>query len=288
MKRTFLKTIIFTLIALMVFNTVPPVQANQVEDGFSMKMKNLDKKEQQVILKHLASMKEKNKGSIEALSQGNKKAAKESLGNLEDNLVYADINEGVKSIILGTNDAEVFIAITDDIVEVVEKVGEHEFLINDELHWIEVTVTDVVDLNESSYSSTSELKDINLDDVSIQSTAWILRGSSWVNVNAQRNLDTYSASALGSVVASVLGTIGGVAFWGVTLASLGVGMAYNFVASAAYPTNVGRAHVYRYYRGTSPLTDYRTKSYDYAVYKGNNVYLGISERIKKSCVGCGV
>lgn len=288
MNKNFFKTIILGLVALLIFNIAPPVHADQTEIGISVKMKNLDKKEQQSIVKHLKSLKTETARNSMELSKENKKIARESLKNIESNLVYADINEGEKNIILGTADAKTFVAVTNEIIEVVEQVGEYEFLINGESHRFEVTVTDAVDLSEPSYSLTSEFEDINSGEISIQSTGWTYRGSSWVNINAQRDFHTYTVSALGSVIAAVLGAVAGVGFWGVTLAGLGVGMAYNFVASSQYPTNVGKAHVYRYDRGISPLRDYKTRSYDYAVYQGRNVFLGISERIKKSCVGCGV
>lgn len=278
MNKNFLKTIILGLVALLIFNIASPVHAFQTEN--SVKMKNLDKKEQQIIVKHLKSLKPETAKNSKELSKENQKIASESLENIESNLVYADINEGEKNIILGTADAKTFVAVTNEIIEVVEQVGEYEFLINGESHRFEVTVTDAVDL--------SKFEDVNSGEISTQSKAWIFIGSTWVNVNAQRNFHTYTVSALGTVIASLIGKIAGASFWGVTLASLGVGMAYNYAASSEYPTNVGRSHVYRYYRGISPLRDYMTRSFDYAVYQGRDVYLGISERIKKSCVGCGV
>ncbi len=287
MKRLFSKTIIWGLMVLLIFNIASPVNANEIEKGPSLNMEHLDKKEQQSIKKHLKSLKADKAKNSKKLSKENKKIANESLENAESELVYADIAEGEKNIILGTDNPKTFVAVTDENIEVIEQVGDTEFLMNGELHQFEVTI--INEPNGTLPALTNEFEGENSGGISTEaSSAWTFIGSTWVNVNSQRNFNTYSASALGTVIAGILATVGGVGFWGVTLASLGVGMAYNYVASSEYPTNVGRSHVFRYKRGVSPLRDYRTKSYDYAVYYGKTIYLGISERIRKSCVGCGV
>lgn len=287
MKRIFSKTIILGLMVLLIFNIASPVHANQIEKGSSPNMEHLDKNEQKIIKKHLKSLKAENAKNSKKLSKENKKIANESLDNSESNLVYADIAEGEKNIILNTDDPKTFVAVTDENIEVVEQVGDSEFLMNGELHQFEVTI--INDVSEPLTSLASGFEGENSGEISTQATtAWTFIGSTWINVNAARDFHTYSASGLGSVLAGIIATVGGVGFWGVTVASLGVGMAYNYIASSEYPTNTGRSHVYRYKRGVSPLTDYRTKSYDYAVYYGKSIYLGVSERIRKSCVGCGV
>lgn len=287
MNKNFFKTIILGLVALLIFNITPSVHAVQLENDFSGKMSNLDKKEEQIILKHLKSLKAEEAKNNKKLSKENKKIANDSLKNIEDNFLYAEIHDGVKSIILGTGDAKTFVAVTDDNIEVVQQLSEQEFLINGESHQFEITITES-DIQPTDIS-LSELEVMNSDEVSIQnSRTWTFVGASWINVNAQRAFHTYTASSLGTVITSVLLTFAGVVFWKVTVASLGVGIAYNYVASSEYPTNVGKSHIYRYSRGISPLRDYKTHSQDYAVYQGRNVFLGTSYTYKNSCVGCGV
>ncbi|MBO1001628.1 hypothetical protein [Pseudogracilibacillus auburnensis] len=220
----------------------------------------------------------------EELSKENKQIAKKSLESFEKNLIYAGINNGEKNIILGTDNEDTFVAITDEIIEVVERIGEYDFLINGEEHHIEVTISDSSDDSETALTFNNET--IESGEVGIMSS-WKLQSTKWVNVNAQRNFHTYTASALGGIIGTILGGVIGGAF-GSMVGSLAVGMAYNYAASSQYPTNVGRSHLYMYTRGKSPLVDRKTVSYDYAVYNGKNVYLGKAERIKRGCVGCGV
>ena len=85
-----------------------------------------------------------------------------------------------------------------------------------------------------------------------------------------------------------MGAALGYGFVGGIIASAAVAMAYYFVAASEYPTNVGKSHLYIYNRGKAPLTEQKIRSYDYAIYYGKDVFLGTSETIKKSCVGCGV
>lgn len=62
---------------------------------------------------------------------------------MEKNLVYADVKNGEKNIILNTDNKNTFVAITDKTIEVVEQVGEYDFLINGELNHFDVTISDV-------------------------------------------------------------------------------------------------------------------------------------------------
>ncbi|WP_337020131.1 hypothetical protein [Oceanobacillus massiliensis] len=274
MKKSFL---IFLGSILLVFNITPvSAFAKQPELKLSKTMSNLSETEQQDITNHLETFELKTAKNNNELSKENKQIAKKTLENFKDNLNYADINNGEKNIILDTDNEDIFVAITDGTIEVVERVGEFDFLINGEKNHFEVTITDGPD--DSALTVNGEVGTM---------ATWKYESSKWVNVNAQRNFSTYTASALGGILGTIFGGIMG-GYWGSMAAGLAVGAAYNYASSSQYPTNVGRSHIFMYTKGTLPLVDRKTVSYDYAVYRGENVYLGRAEKIKRSCVGCGV
>ncbi|MEN2465306.1 hypothetical protein [Ornithinibacillus sp. JPR2-1] len=189
-------------------------------------------------------------------------------------------------MILSSDNKDTFVAITDEIVEVVKQVGENEFLINGEKHHFELTISD----GPSSPISTS----ITFNDRIIQPTevgtmsTWEYYDTKYVNVNAKRNFDTYTYSALGGILGTLMAAALGMTIIGGIVASLGAGMAYNYAASEKYPTNVGYSEVWIYTKGIHPLWTKKAVSLDHAVYKGKNVYLGQTVRTEYSCTGCGV
>src|SRR5699024_3082383 len=236
MKKSFL---IFLGLILLVFNITPvSAFAEQTEHKLSKTMSNLSKTEQQDITNHLETFELKTANNSKELSKENKQIAKKTLENFKDNLNYADINNGEKNIILDTDNEDIFVAITDGTIEVVERVGESDFLINGEKNHFEVTITDGPD--DSALTVNGE--------VGTMST-WKFQSSKWVNVNAQRNFDTYTASALGGILGTIFGGILGGGYWGSMAAGLAVGAAYNYIASSSYPTNVGKSHIYMYTKG---------------------------------------
>lgn len=259
---------------MLIFNISPSFAfASQTDSKSSEAMSNLSKAEQQDITNHLETLKSESADNSNELSKENKQIVAKTLEDFEGNLNYADINDGQKVAILDTDKKDTLVAVTDGIVEVVEKVsendGEYDFLINGEKHHFEFTISDSPEDGQTSMKN------------------WDFQSSKWVNINAERNFSTYTAGALGSILGTFLGGVlsGG---WSVLISGLAVGAAYNYVASSAYPTNVGNSHVYLYTSGPEPLVDRRAVSNDYAVYQGQNVFLGTAEEIKLGCVGCGV
>lgn len=277
---------------MLIFNITSPALANHAENGLSVTMNNLSKTEKQIITNHLVAFEVETAESSGELSEENKQIASKSLENYEENLIYADIKDGEKNIILGTDNENTFVAITDGTIDVVERISETDFLINGERHHFEITISDGPDDNQKTFGIESNDRTIQLSGTSITGTStlnstWTLSHTKSVNVNAQRNFHTYTVSALGGIIGSIVGGVFGGTL-GSIVAGAGVGMAYNYIASSEYPTNVGRSNLYVYTQGRSPLTDYKTVSYDYAVYYGKNIFLGTSTTIKRSCVGCGV
>lgn len=257
------------------FNIPAPAFADQTKNGSQATMDNLSKAEEKIITNHLVAFELETADNNRELSEENKQIAEKSMENIDESLIYADIKDGEKNIILGTDSENTFVAITDDIIDVVEQIGPYDFLINGERHHFEVVISDGTDSNQGI-------------PVSLASDNWTLISDRWVNVNAQRNFDTYTASTLGGILGAIIGSVFGLGFAGGIAMSAGVSIAYNYAASSKYPTNVGKSRLRTYKKGRSPLTTYKMVSQDYAVYKGKNVYLGTSTTIKRSCVGCGV
>lgn len=276
--KSLLKSFILGLIVMLVFNITSPAFANQAVYLPPKPLDDLSNVEKQTITTHLEEFKldtAKNNGD---LSQANKQIAMKSLKNIDKNLIYAGITDGEKNIILGTDNKDIFVAITDEIIDVVEQVGEFEFLINGELNRFEVTISD---------DSVNKQK-LSDNEYNVMADTWIYKSSKTINVNAQRNFSTYAASTLGGILGTIMGTALGFGAGGVIGASIGLAAAYNYVASSDYPTNVGKSTVYTYRNGNYPTSRYKFVSYDYAIYKGTEKYLGVSTSYHNPCIGCGV
>lgn len=289
LKINLFKIIVVGLIAILIFNTASPAFAdnqNRKEGAFPRVLDNLSKTDKHVIEKHLKTFNVKTAVNYEELSKENEQIAREALGNIEKNLIHAGIKNGEKSIILRSDNKDTFVAITDKIVEVVKQVDEYDFLINGEKHHFEVTISDVPVNSPISPSITFNDRNIQSSEVSLMS--WNYHSFKSVNVNAQRNFHTYTASALGGILGTIMALALGWTIVGGIVASLAVGMAYNYAASSQYPTNVGKSNIYIYTKGKQPLWSKKVVSYDYAIYYGSPRYLGTTTRYEYSCVGCGV
>lgn len=284
--KNLLKPIILGLIVMLLFSITTPAFAQESEDVLTGKMNNLSTTEKRSITDHIEKFEVKTAENNKELSKENKQIASKSMKNIEKNLVFAEVKDGEKNIILSTDNKKTFVAITDKTIDVVEQVGEYDFLINGERNHFEVTISDGSEDNQKLFGES--MGETIQTDKAQTMASWKYKASKWVNINAQRNFSTYTASALGGILGTIMASA---LSWGTLAsvgASLGVGMAYNFVAASQYPTNVGKSHLYYYEQGRSPLTDYKVRSLDYAVYKGSNKFLGSTVRYKRSCVGCGV
>ncbi|AXI00571.1 hypothetical protein DV702_13070 [Sporosarcina sp. PTS2304] len=276
--KNLLKTFILGLIVMLVLNITSPAFANQAAYLPLKPLDDLSSVEKQTITTHLEEFKLDTTKNSEKLSHANKQIAMKSLKNIDKNLIYADIVNGEKNIILGTDNKDIFVAITDEIIDVVERVGEFDFLINGELNHFEVTISDdpVGEQKLSGY------------EYSVMAAPWIYKSEKTINVNAQRNFATYTAAVLGGILGTYLGPALGFAAYGVIATSLGVGAAYTYIAASDYPTNVGQSVVKTYRDGNYPTSRYRFISRHYAVYKGARYYLDTTTTYHSPCTGCGV
>ena len=276
----------------MVFSSTAPVSAAaQLGNALEGMMDYLDNDKIQAITKHLNEFKIEKADNNNELSKDNKKIISKTLKNFKENLLYADIKNSETIILLITEKEDTQVAITNNIVEVLERIDENIFLINGEENHFEVSVSEEID--------NQELTDNVLNDVTIQandgwiqvgsrSGPWTFESGKWVNVNASRDFVTYTASALASVLTGFMGIALGLSFGSTLVLGISVAAAYNYTATANYPTNVGKSYVSYYRNGPIPLSDRRVWSSDYAIHNGTDYHLGISETFYTPCVGCGV
>lgn len=285
---------ILSLITMMVliFSMVSPSYANAASSSSKDQKENpgmahLSKSEKKEMEDHLKSFSVDKASNKNELSKEKRQVAKEALENSKGNPAYAAFVDGKKTALYNTKEKDQQVAITDGVVEVVERVDKNTFLINGEKHTFNFTVTE----EKGPQASSSDIQPLATNgwiEVDYKSGPWEFYSGKWVNVQAQRDFYTYTAGALGSILGSIIGGVMGWAAYGVLASGVGIGAAYNYAASSEYPTNVGKSYVSTYRNGPIPLSDKRVMSSDYAVYYGSDKHLGFSYSYYASCVGCGV
>ncbi|GIN64000.1 hypothetical protein J27TS8_39930 [Robertmurraya siralis] len=280
---------LFTLITtiMLITGVVFPAYASQPVDVPQQQgLSHLSKADKQTILRHLSEINIDKARNNKDLSKKKKEIINKVIANQKKYLSYADINEGNTVIILNTEESNTQVAITNDIVEVVEQVDANTFLINDEKHHFEYSFT----TEESNQAALGEVEIQSSDGwikVSSRKGPWSFISGKWVNVNAQRDFHTYSAGAFGSILATIMATGLGIPVAGGVALGIGVSSAYAYVASTNTPTNVGKSYVSEFRNGTTIFADKRIWSSDYVVYKAKDIHLGITETFYYRCVGCG-
>ncbi|WP_404457672.1 hypothetical protein [Sutcliffiella horikoshii] len=280
---------LFTLITtiMLISGVVFPAYASQPVDVPQQQgLSHLSKTEKQTILSHLGNINIDKARNDKELSNKNKEIINKAIANQKKYLSYADINEGNTVIILNTEESNKQVAITNDIVEVVEHVDANTFLINDEKHHFEYTFT-TEGGNQALLSEVEPQSSDGWVKVGYRSGPWTFKGGKWVNVNAQRDFSTYSAGAFGSILSTIMAIGLGLTVGGGLAVGIGVSSAYAYVASTNYPTNVGKSYVSTFRNGTTLFADKRVWSSDYAIYNGRDIHLGITETFYYRCVGCG-
>lgn len=235
--------------------------------------------------------------NLEELSKVNRQIINDTLKNfnLDNAETFGHISEnGEMIVILQTEKENTTVAITDNVVEVIEKVNTDDYKINSQNHHIEVTLSEGKTSSNSARTSTEvnsgEATTLAADgwiETSYKSGPWDFQFSDWVNINAERTLSSLSAGAVGSIVSGAIaasvgaGPIGGAAY------SIGVGIAYAFASGDAYPTNVGKVYMAVYLNSPYPTADRKIYTNAYAVYQGDTVYLGTDNTYYARCIGCG-
>lgn len=280
---------LFTLITtvVLILGAVFPAYASKSVDVSQLQsLSHLSNSEKQTIVNHLSRFDINTASNNNEISKKNKEIIFKAMAD-EKNLYYADINKENTVIILNTEHSNTQVAITDDIVEVIEQVDVNTFLINDEKHHFEVTFTPVV----SNQALTADVELQSSDgwvQVSSRQGPWTWQSASWVNVNAERNFHTYTAGAFGSIMGYYLAIGLVLTPGGALVAGIALSAAYAYVASTNYPTNVGKSYVSFHRNGTSSFADKRVWSSDYAIYNGKDIYLGLAETFYYRCIACYV
>lgn len=308
------KIFILLTIIMMIFGAASPSLANtntsQPTDSLKG-MQELNENQQASVAKHLQELRAELASNKKELSKEHKKLANKALKDYKKTLTYATILEGDEVVMLSTDQANVQVSITGNRIDVVERIDMETYIINGERHEFEFTVTDedgaVVTAQPSGEIGTmadedgaavtaqpsdeigTMAYDGNWYSSGYKSGPWTVEyAGRWVDINAQRNFSTYSASTLGGIIG---GIIGASFVWPVTgslALGAGVAAAYSYVAASEYPTNVGRSFVTTYRNGTYPTSDRRIRSSDHAMYYGTAKYLGEKYTYYIRCIACGV
>lgn len=95
-----LKTTVLGLIVMLIFNITSPAFANQSENGLPEKMNNLSNTEKTTITNHLEEFEIETAENSKVLSRENKQIARNSLEDIEKNLIYTEVKNGEKNIML--------------------------------------------------------------------------------------------------------------------------------------------------------------------------------------------
>lgn len=281
---------------VLTFSLVSPAFATQSLDGDGSKETDgLSKGEKESIEGKLQNFKvEKYADNIDEISTENRKIINDTIKDLDIDSpdTLAQISEKNEMIITApASKADTTVAITDNIVEVVEKVGKNDFLINGEKNHVEVTVETVKEspgFKEKTSGVVSTQAADNWIEVSYRSGPWTHESSHWIDVNAERNFSKYSAAAMSSIIGGAVGlAFSWSGFFAGVAGGIAIGIAYDFISSDDYPTNAGKMYLASYKNSPYPTADKRVYANAYAVYNGDDIYLGTDNTYYYKCLGCG-
>lgn len=295
------KIFILLTIIMMIFGAASPSLANtntsQPTDSLKG-MQELNENQQASVAKHLQELRAELASNKKDLSKEHKKLANKAIKDYKKTLTYATILEGDEVVMLSTDQANVQVSITGNHIDVVERIDLETYIINGERHEFEFTVTDEdgaavtaqpLDEAQPSDEIGTMAYDGNWYSSGYKSGPWTVEyAGRWVDINAQRNFSTFSASTLGGIIGGVIGASFAWPVTGSLAMGAGVAAAYSYVAASEYPTNVGRSFVTTYRNGTYPTSDRRIRSSDHAMYYGTAKYLGEKYTYYIRCIACGV
>ncbi|MYL29096.1 hypothetical protein GLW03_04630 [Halobacillus halophilus] len=234
--------------------------------------------------------------NIDELSEKNREIANEALRNfdVDSEEIFANISkQGEMVVIVKAETENTTVSVTDDSVEVIKHVNKDDFKINGEDHHIEVTVSEGEVSSKGLKSTVSPEGGVSTQaadgyiETDYRSGPWDFLYSDWVNINTERNIATYSAGAIGGTIGAAIAGSASYGFLAGAGWSAGVGIAYTFAAADEYPTNVGKVYLAAYENSPYPTADRKIFTNAYAVYQGENVYLGTDNTYYARCLGCG-
>ena len=276
----------------MAFGLGSPAYAAESADTDDLQRTNqLSESEKAFIMGELSNFDVEDYASnIDELSDVNRQIVNDTLKKVDlgNGEIFADISENGEMLVIAQTEKEnTTVNITDNLVEVVEQVDQDTYKINGETNDFEVTISGLKTNSEgpsamvSPDGSSGDVQALAADgwvEISYRSGPWTYLYADRIDVNAERVLSSYSASVIGGIVGAAVAAGSGFGWFAGIAYSAGAGIAYTFAASDEYPTNVGIVYL---------TADRRNRSRAYAVYQGDNIYLGTDYTYYYRCIGCG-
>lgn len=258
------KKISILLISILMFNmllTTFAFASDGQNNNATNKIKNLSKTERSSLEYALEN---KNYKNISELSNLQKNLIAETTANPEKYLANAEVIDGQSVLIYNTDNDNVKLGYTDGYVEIVQDLGDGVFLINGEKHTFKYEFIEDTDSSENEEIITPMSTWVELS--SKPSGTFTSYYAGWHNIHAENNFANLTIAGLAIIIGYYVKPLAGVL----------ISTAATLIASSYSNTSV--AKVYK----TSWQHDsyiYRMETYMvYAVYQGNDHYLGWEEK----------
>lgn len=291
MKNILLKSFTFITSLILLISLVSTSYAAQVgaETNYKTleKMENLNNNEKKMINNHLEKLDINSAENNKELSKENLEIAENTLKNAEKHIMFADIINDEKSIILNTEKENTKVAITDDFVEVIETIDDNIFLINGEKHIFEIDLEDGFEDVLLDGDLTTQAANDGWVETGPKPGPWTVTSTKTANIQAQQALYTYTVSALTSIVATVIASKLELSQTNTIIVALAGALAGTFISNQV-SSPVGKATIKSAKNGEPPLSDKRVETRSYAVHNGVDTFLETDIKYFSRCIGCGV
>ncbi|PYZ95944.1 hypothetical protein CR205_16340 [Alteribacter lacisalsi] len=260
---TKLKYVMMVALFAMAFQAVLP--AVTVANGPSTEENSLSEMTAEEKEKVEASVESPSFTNMTELSADNQRLVEEVSENPDVHLEKAAYVNGEEIIIYSTPDSDVKVASTEGYAEVVEQIDEKTFLINGERHTVEHKNKDVKKDSSASDENVAPLS--SWTEISNPGGPWVSVSTGWTDLHFNNAIGTYSTGTLAIIIGSLVPSV-----WGLVV---GIGVASMLISSNF--TNSSAAKVYRvnYEHGDAPQVYRQTSFHSYAVWEGQDHFLGI-------------
>ncbi|MEK3990524.1 hypothetical protein [Robertmurraya sp. FSL R5-0851] len=263
-KKRSIRFLVCLLVVSLLFNVSLPVFAEEGSTTLPLENKDISKEEKQVLKDAIDNPVYVNE---KRLSKKNRDIVKKFTKNPDEYLVEATIINDQPVLLYNTSDVDVKIANTDGIVEVIERKNENTFTINDVTHTLNYEeVSEELNTSSSSLEGTTMAASSGWVAGSNPGGTWYVNTTSWHNVHASNAFGSYTVGALATLISYFVNPLVGVV---TGIASILIGSMYsNTSVAKVYKTTY--THQYPIYR--------RDHFQVYAVYNGNNIFLGTENK----------
>ncbi|MBD1383621.1 hypothetical protein [Metabacillus arenae] len=261
MKNGLKLSISLVLVFLMIFNISMPVFAKGENSNPALeRIKELPTNEKQLLQNAIDKPGFTN---VSELSASNRNVVNKFTKNPQLYLADAAVVNNQVVLLYNTSDLNVMIASTNGHVEVVEKKNENTFIINGKTHKIKnIYEEEAVRASEEPITASSN----SWVEGSNPGGTWYVSSTSWHDLHFENTIGTYTVGALATIISFFVYPVAGVV---IGVASLLLGSAY---------TNTSVAKVYKTaYKHKYPIYK-RDHFRAYAVYQGNNIFLGTENK----------